>query len=141
MNSTTTRVRGLYGTVLTSAAAAGSSEIDAGGEVRSWELGVDVTEEDFTVLADFDYVGAATMRKCNFSCEKLIVTDGLLTQLLRDAVMFVQLHAGRAQTATTGTGSIVAKGTVIITGYRRANPRGPVLSNVTGVFTGAVTQS
>lgn len=133
---TTQRVRGLYGKVTLGTAATGT-QTDAGGEVRNWELSLEHEAEDARGLADYFEILMTTGGGGSFSCEKMIVTDSILTVLLTDnPVLYVALYQGRSQTVTTGTGTMVLQGMVVITSYRRTNQRGPVLVNVTGRFTG-----
>jgi len=145
MPETTTRKTGLYGTVTFGASANGGTDIHAGGEIRNWSLSIDIVDDDLRALDDFDFVGAPIGRTLTFECEKLVISPTLIQRLAvsaRDSlVAYVTLYTGRAQTVTTGNGAVVATGMVYFTRGQFQNPRGAVLENISGKFTGAAASA
>jgi len=138
--ATTTRVRGLYGAAYFGDTAK-ASDVYAGAEIKNWAIRLAVATEDATALSEFDSVKMAVQREGSFSCSKFLVTASLMARILTDPVVYVALYHGRAQTATTGIGSIAVQGMVILTSFDASNDRGPVLINVGGDFTGTISTS
>lgn len=141
MPETTQRLTGLYGTAIFGTTSTGT-DIHGGGEIRNWDIDVSLDEEDMRSLSDFDFVGSLTGRKIVFSCEKLVLSPELIQRIATgvpgDLVFYVTLYTGRAQTATAGTGDAVITGLIYINSARFQNPRGAVVENLRGTFTGAV---
>lgn len=138
MLSTTDRLRGLYGQCKLGTTPTGSDLMDT-GEIRQWELRARVEHEDARALGDFSYIGIPTGDQYNFTFEKLVLASAeAMKTLATNKVVQAGLWEGRHQTATSGTGALLAWGMAILDDMSFRNVRGPAIEGGGGTFSGAI---
>jgi len=132
------RLTGQYGTANVGTTAA-ASDIYSGADIQQWSARMAVDIEEQPALADEYKVRSYTLKSGSGTIRKLVASEVFFQRLAADPVVYLELYAGRAKTATSGTGARIIKGLAILSGVDFDNPIGNQVENVTFEFTGAIT--